>query len=374
MKRMTKKVLVSLLVASIGLVQIDSALARLGDTGGAKKTPQPARALVVNRPAPLPAQSTQRYDTEKAAQPSRVGGGQSLGMQRRDVVERAKQRDQSYGQTSAQGQTNYAGVSEAVRSGQDLPASRHQDSGGYKPGWGTVAGAAAVGGVAGYMLGKEPDRPQVVQAQSPAPVSAVTYPDQDGAQTVGAAPGYGSYKSSGNDTSWIGLILGTLVLLVAGVFFVRKVMGVGAFAGSPGPAKSSHFSMKQAQNAPVFTDVRPQWAQDLYDRALMHFEQIQQANNRGDVGWLNEHLGKDLYPRIKELIDARGGPDDSIFRDIGVDLEDATEEADGVRIVSLRYRGTVVSSGVTEKLDEMWHFVQHPDESVWRLNGIEQVA
>lgn len=399
------KIITVMAAVAMMLGQVSPVYAKLGSPGSGKASSSSSREVTVYKAPAAPAQARTQDrsypSAAQSAQPSpagRIGAGQSLGMQRADVTQRTKDRDRQLSPAftpdarSAQQSGNSVGaaLTPAPAPGAGLAPAQTQANRG--PGWGTVAGAAAAAGVVGYLAGR--DNNDHVVHSAPAPVQpGVAYDDgsRGYAQQAQPAPAtsYGSYAPAQSGGSGWGMLIAAMIILGAGFYFVRRVMDSssgqsGGFssarASDTGPAGSFGASGLSSPKAILpagalgITDVRPQWAQDLYDKANEQFEQIQAANNRGDLAFLSDKLGSDLYPEIKSLIEQRGGPDDASFHDVGADLEDATQEPGGRRLVSIRYRGTTVSHGVAEPLDEMWHYLQAPGQTAWKLNGIEQIA
>ncbi len=230
---------------------------------------------------------------------SRLGGGGAVGMQRNDVAQRLR-----YGSSA----TPMAPVNSA-------PSS-------YRPGWGSVAGAAAAGGVLGYLLGGH--------------------------------GGYGGYGMMGGGGGMGSIVLLLVILFALAWWLMRRQT----------PTVSARATWAQQQQG--YTGMAGSgalgggWSED----PQKIFRELQDINTRGDEVSLRAActpaLAQDLLPNM-------GGAAVQIL-ELQAEVVDQSEG-----VVSVRYRGTVMEAGShPESLDELWNFVRNPGPGrTWLLAGIQ---
>jgi predicted lipid-binding transport protein (Tim44 family) len=241
------------------------------------------------------------------------------------------------------------------------------------PGWGTVAGAAAVGAAAGYMLGDHPSGQAQAPGYAPAPQvnadgsgAGVSRDYQRSAAEVGAP----LQQNSGSGGFGFGSVLMLLLLTGAGFWAFRRYQAAqqggtagGSFKRNDPPAFGA------APSAPALGSNDAA----IEQVALKSFTEMQDANNRGDMAFLRARLDDVLFQQIAADIAARGGPGRTSVVTMKAQVLDVTEQGSR-RLVSIRYTGSIVEGpdAAPEGLDEVWHFVDE-NRGFWKLAGIEQV-
>jgi predicted lipid-binding transport protein (Tim44 family) len=337
-----RKLMVMLLASSMAGLPLASE-ARLG--GGSS-----GRSMSVTRSAPMASSSS-----------SRLGSGGSAGMTRPDVMARARS-------NSAAPAGAYAG---GAPMSPAAPAAAAPRSG---PGWGTVAGAAAVGAAAGYMLGdhNSPQTQGNVGQNNGGLGNSEAGASRD-MQRSAADAGAPLPQEKPSGGFGFGSLLGLLALGGAGLWAFRKYQAGQRpqFASRNEPVSSFKVS-----DAPVFGASAPAAGNAdaaMEQLALKAFNELQDANNRGDLAFLRTRVDDLLFQQLEADITQRGGPGHTTvvaMRPLLLDISDQGSR----RLVSIQYTGTIVEgpNAAPEALDEVWHFV---DESrgFWKLAGIEQV-
>lgn len=228
---------------------------------------------------------------------SRLGGGGAVGMQRNDVAQRLR----------------YGSSATPMTPMNSTPSS-------YRPGWGTVAGAAAAGGVLGYLLGGH--------------------------------GGYGAYGMMGGGGGMGSILLLLLVLFALAWWLMRRQT----------PTLSPRATWEQQQSYAPMTSGHTfaGWSED----PQKIFRELQDINTRCDEVSLRAActpaLAQDLLPNM-------GGAAVQIL-ELQAEVVDQSEG-----VVSVRYRGTVMEAGShPESLDELWNFVRNPGAGrTWLLAGIQ---
>jgi predicted lipid-binding transport protein (Tim44 family) len=295
---------------------------------------------------------------------SRLGSGSSAGMSRPDVMAKARS-------TTPPPAGAYQGsAAAAAPAAAGIPAGAAQRSG---PGWGTVAGAAAVGAAAGYMLGDRPAAPAQAPGYAPqaAPEgsqAAATRDYQRSAAEVGAP----MQQNQGSGGFGFGSVLILLLLTAAGFWAFRRYQAAqsGGAGGTTGAFKRSEASLSGASGGALPAGGNDAAVEQL---ALKSFNEMQDANNRGDMAFLRARLDDVLFQQIEADIHARGGPGRTSVVSMRAQVLDVTEQGSR-RLVSIRYTGSIVEGpdAAPEGLDEVWHFVDE-NRGYWKLAGIEQV-
>lgn len=288
---------------------------------------------------------------------SRLGSGGSAGMTRPDVMERARSNAPAYGSPSA---GSYAGG--APMPSAPAPAPR---SG---PGWGTVAGAAAVGAAAGYMLGDHNSPQTTAQVGNPQIAS-----DNGGGQAAPrelqrSAADAGAPVPQQHNAGGLGTVLGLLLLTGAGFWAFRRYQKAQQGGAAQSGAQTASF---KTSDTPPFGSTAP--TTDIERIALKTFNDLQDANNRGDLSFLKSRMDDLLFQQTEADIRQRGGPGRTQVVSMRAEPVDVTDHGSR-RLVSIRYTGTIVEGpdAPPERLDEVWHFVDE-NRGAWRLTGIEQV-
>ncbi|MBS0510151.1 MAG: hypothetical protein JSR42_03060 [Proteobacteria bacterium] len=288
-----------------------------------------------------------------SASSSRLGGGGSMGMSRPDVMAKARG-------GAADGFD--AGRSGASAPAPSAPAAATARSG---PGWGTVAGAAAAGAAAGYLLGNH----------GAAPANAPAYGGNGGGVAAGGN-GYGVLPQQA-PASGFGFTSLLVLLMMAGTAYwaLRRYQAarrgelarVGTFDAAAQPLE------RRQEPSIGATHALPSAEAATERMALQRFNELQDANNRGDLALLRSRVEEPLLGQIEADIAQRAGPGRTSAVSIQARVIDATDEG-ARRLVSVRYSGLIAegSEAPPEPLDEVWHFIDDR-QGHWRLAGIEQV-
>ncbi|MBS0543168.1 MAG: hypothetical protein JSR40_05445 [Proteobacteria bacterium] len=288
-----------------------------------------------------------------SASSSRLGAGGSMGMSRPDVMAKARG-------GAADGFD--AGRPGAGAPAPTAPAPATARSG---PGWGTVAGAAAAGAAAGYLLGNH----------GAAPANASAYGGNGGGVAAGGN-GYGVLPQQA-PASGFGFTSLLVLLMMAGTAYwaLRRYQaarrGELARVGRLAPAAQP---LERRQEPSIgATQALPSADAATERMALQLFNELQDANNRGDLALLRSRVEEPLLGQIEADIAQRGGPGPTSAVSMQARIIDATDEG-ARRLVSVRYSGLIAEGreAPPEALDEVWHFIDDR-QGHWRLAGIEQV-
>lgn len=290
---------------------------------------------------------------------SRLGNGNSGGMTRPDVMARAR--------------SNTPPPAGAYAGGAPMPSAPPAAAPRSGPGWGTVAGAAAVGAAAGYMMGDH-NSPQT-PAQAPGNASqgnSDSGASRDMQRSASEAGAPVSPEKSSSGGFGFGSLLGLLALGGGGLWAFRK------YQASRHPqfaSRSEPIGSFKASDAPVFGASAPSANADtaIEQLALKAFNELQEANNRGDLTFLRTRVDDLLFQQLEADITQRGGPGHTTVVSMRPQVLDVTDQG-ARRLVSIQYTGTIVEGpdAAPEALDEVWHFVDE-NRGFWKLAGIEQV-
>lgn len=317
---------------------------------------------------------------------SRVGGGNSVGMSRPDVMAQAR------AQTGTGGSRYYGTVgpntaprvpdnSGYSRAPAYIPAPNYAPS---RPGYSgaQVAGAALAGAVVGGLATHALDnnRPDVYVQGAPAPVYAAPSYNNQGYATGGqyAAPTAVQPQTTvvsvpgSNSGSGAGTFLFILFLLaVAGAlayFFL--------FRNNMTQSNTTNYS-------PVTGGADPEAGRDLAIAnelrrdAARFYRDIQSANNRGDKQALTNMTDNAvLLQQFIDDIDGRTEPADTRVLSVCV----VNREVLGFLRDGELYKGSIhfsasIAEGerAPEQVNEVYHFVRNVVGGQWRVAGIEQV-
>lgn len=357
---------VTLLIAALSAAPMVS-YAKLGGSGHA--APSVSRSAAVSAPS------------------ARLGGRQSIGMSRPDVV--AKVRAQDAANAHASQPRNVAGapayVPAAPAAAQRAPEPRAQRSG---PGWETVAGAAVAGAAAGYMLGNHDassaqGHPSSVQgapaaSQQAAAAQALGQYDTASDRSIERSATQAGLAVEAPQDKGIGRGLGVvlvLLLLATGAYFVVTRSRAGtASTGAPGMQKAASYNGSGTSSGGAAPG-RLAGTEDLQAVALEAFGNLQDANNRGDLAFLRAHTTSGMFEALKNIIDQRAGRmEQTSIVTMQAAVVDRIENEDQSITISIHFNGTISENpdAPPEGLSELWHFVDsgHGD---WKLAGIDQV-
>ncbi|CAN5330385.1 hypothetical protein BH10PSE16_BH10PSE16_28600 [soil metagenome] len=339
MKTATRKLTAALTCFALLMGQMPLANARLG-------SPRPAPAGA--RPAPSGAQ----YQS-----PGRLGSGQSVGMQRPQVMQATRT------PAPAAPVRPIAPVQQAAPAPVAPVAPAPGTPGWVKP---ALAGAA-VGALAGYAMSNH-------GAGNGAVNSNGNGNDGNAGFNSNAA---GSALAPASGSSGMGGLTGLLlVLLLAGAAFfiwrkyrsgtlVRSTQGGyggQGFGNAPAfpPAPSLIDSANGSINLPAPAGLAP----------LEAFRSLQDFNSTGN----KEALRRVTTPAMFAELEGSMGSAPLRILVLNASVQDVTEEPHQT-VASVRYTGEV-TEGVNppEPIDEVWHFVlPRSSPAVWQLAGIEQV-
>lgn len=267
----------------------------------------------------------------------RMGGGRSVGTQRNVTAPPAK------APTAQQGQQ--AAPQQQAAPGQPNPAAA------ASPGsrWGGILGGLALGGMLGYLLG---------------------------------GGGLGAF----------GNILMLALLAFAIVFVVRALLArraggmerqePAALAGMHGERMMPPASQPQSQMhggplaAAKMTNVPADFDAAAFLRgARMNFMKLQLANDRGELGEIQEFTTPELFEIIKADVLARAGRQETDIMSVDADLLELTTEG-GNHWASVRFSGMERERPGSEAVgfEEVWNLVKPTNgSSGWLLAGIQQM-
>lgn len=108
--------------------------------------------------------------------------------------------------------------------------------------------------------------------------------------------------------------------------------------------------------------------------ARRFFTELQDLNNQGNLAALRKKTTSDIYGMLAHDIQTRTEGSNTAVVSLNVKILSKDLENDQ-QVMSVRFTGLVSESAnrAPDSIDEVWHFVQEPSESGWRLAGIEQV-
>lgn len=301
--------------------------------------------------------SSSRSYSNSSASPSRAGAGSNTGMQRNNVVNNERQNNQANQQAQPTQQSTQQTAAQQ---------STVQPSTAGKFGMGTVAGAAVAGAAAGYLLNSHNNN-QNYQ----------TGPNGNGASGQFGEPTNG--QPAGSGFPWGSMFM----LLIAGfglMWLYKRSKGFKTVAATmkevlnpqsalpvSTPANSTDNFNAPNYNPPSFNAEN----QAFEAEALKFFIALQEANNRGDIKFMQNYSVGEMQQALISDIQDRTTPSGSIFSLLSAKVIDMTTEGNQ-QIASVRFTGMAgeVNSPL-EPMDEVWHLVRQTGE--WQLAGIEQI-
>ena len=396
------KSIAAVLVAGALAVASVPAAARVG-----APAPAPAKPAPAAKPAAAPAVAP-----AKAATLSRAGGGADSGMKRSNVMAQARAQQPAAAPAPAPARPvpnygNSAGNAYAAAAPAQAPAQQPKQ--GYSGR--QVAGAVAAGAVGGYLLheatrpatppaypqpgyqpgyqaGYQPGyQPGYAPAPAPTPTTAPVAYDQPRYQQpapVQAAPQVVQYAPAPQQSSGLGAF-GWLVILAAlggiGYVLYRKFSGAqtaGVRSTGYAPGGSSSTARSAFSTVPAASSDGSSNAieQDLLNGAGKLFNEVQQANNRGDKAAMARLVDETYVSTLTEGIDSRTEPSDTqvlSLQVIGNRVLGFEREAEQY-VGSVHFQAMISEGGApAETIQEVWHFVRPLDGGSWKLAGIEQV-
>ncbi|MBA4696367.1 MAG: Tim44 domain-containing protein [Legionella sp.] len=177
------------------------------------------------------------------------------------------------------------------------------------------------------------------------------------------------------------LFLGVLVFLFIGVF--RRLMGSSSVrSNQAAPATgqggwdyrreaftNTARSAQQTQ-APLSSSYSSDFNADAFLReAKVKFIRLQEAYDRKNVSDIREFTTPDVFAEIKMQLDEQGMLDNKTeVLSLNAELLDISPDTN---LASVRFTGTVSENGISETLNEVWHFRQYGPHS-WIVCGVQQ--
>lgn len=321
-KKSNKIIIVSALMLSLGMQSMD-VMARAG--GGS------SRSSGFSNHSYSSGSSQSYYNSSQ-----RAGGGGNVGMQRNDVVNAERQ--------------NTAATSNQFNNSQ----TASQQAAPSKIGLGHVAGAAVAGAAVGYMLNSHNNNQGMQQ------------PMQNNGGASGAFDGISNNQPVHSGFPW-----GTIFMLLLGglglMWLYKRSTGLKAIGANMKEALNPAASSSTYQTPSAINIDNPTFQSD----ALNFFNALQDANNRGDIGFMQTYSVGDMQASLIGDIKNRPVASNTRFSMMNAKVIDITNEANQ-SIASVRFTGLVSeANSAFEPMDEVWHLVRQTGE--WQLAGIEQV-
>ncbi len=294
------------------------------------------------------------------ADAARIGKGKSSGMQR-----------------SMKPAPTYQQAAPAAPAMPAQTAPAPQRSG---PGVGTAIAAGAAGAAAGYMLGNAMSDNQTASANSAAEKQAA-----------------GDKTAAESGTGGMGI--GTLLLLALGGFllfrFIRRRQQQQPPLPTPAgmvppnaraPLNPNAFKINPTGSVPV-PPIGGGYAQPaaltrlpdgtevphFVRQAKATFMHLQSMYNPDNVEEVRKYLTPELFEQLRA--DIAGNPETADFPQLDCQVVDASTEADGRIVASVRFSGLVSESVGAPALPfaETWHFIKSDATSQkWVVAGIQQ--
>lgn len=355
--------------------------------------------------------------TSVASSSARIGGGNSVGMSRPNVMQSVRAPSAAPAAPAVQPQRQ---APVATSNYGNSGSSRSSESGKKTPNWVAPAVAGVAGMAAGYAIANAgnnnnhpvqqgyPNAPQGYPAapqgysqpapvyapepqpapvyQQPAPVYQQPAPVYQQPAPVYQQPVQRPVEQAPASSSSVGGFLLLMLLLGAlggaAYWMTRKNKGLSdssSFPGSSGVATSrvsgaqanasseprDRVSLSKTKEANVNV-------QDA-DSRMAFYETLQQLNNQGDLAALEAITTADMFDAIKESIVSRQGASTTTVISVYSQVVDTTYEA-GQTICSISYEAVIrENNGPQEAVNEVWHLVQKEGSTSWKLAGIEQV-
>lgn len=279
----------------------------------------------------------------------RVGGGSNAGMQRADVMNQARTtQPQPAPQPSMSPQATPGGVATQTQ----------QPRQGF--GVGSMVGAAAAGAAVGYLANSAMHDGYNNQPQA----------------TAGANGSYGAPLTPDQPresrSPW-----GFILMLLAGTAAVMGVLMMLSRRREAAERAAASGYMQRTGNvaSPAAATVQDSEKQEFERNALKFFNDLQEANNRGDITHMTQNVAEPLREQLIADIQGRNSPSRTQTMMMKAERIDLTEEADR-SVASVRFRGMMSedANAAPEQIDEVWHFIRNREAgSQWQLAGIEQI-
>ena len=291
--------------------------------------------------------SSSRSMSAPSSAPQRVGSGSNVGMQRPDVMNQAR----------SQNVTPQPGMAPQPVAGP-IPAQPGQQA---RPGFGvgSMVGAAAAGAAVGYLANSAMHNGY---GQNQPMAGTATGNNADPLAANQATAG-----SHGSPWGFILLLLAGTAAIMGGLSWLSRRREANDRAMPTAMARSPISPISGSQ---------PDAEQQAFERnALKFFNDLQEANNRGDVAHIEAFTVEPLRSQLLDDIRGRSAASRTQTMTMKAERIDLTEEA-GRSIASVRFRGMVSEdeNAAPDRIDEVWHFVRERQaDSQWQLAGIEQV-
>lgn len=285
--------------------------------------------------------SNRSYASQPSVAPQRAGGGNDAGMQRPEVMNKARTQES----TAPATQTALQPASPTTTAAQ--PA---------KPGYGvgTVVGAAAAGAAVGYLANS---------AMHDAPLQ-----NQSGGTDSYSNPlGTSNHGNNSSSSPW-----GAILMLLAGA---AAIMGVLMYLSRRREAAEQLTHHRAAQPEVISAPIDDTEKQAFERDALKFFNDLQDANNRGDITYIENNSIDPIRQQLVEDIRHRTTASRTQIMMMKSERIDLTDESNR-SIASVRFRGMVSENenAASDNIDEVWHFVRFNEpNNRWLLAGIEQV-
>jgi len=325
--------------------------------------------------------------------PARVGGGNSVGMARADVMAQARAQSGSnsryYGSVGANSTANSTASNNSGYGYNPSPAygrshydAQPQYSSQPRQGYsGTQMLAAGAGGALAGAL--------VTHALDSNNRNTTTYVQAPGTAYAGGGYNGGQYTAAPatipavvpvaatSSGSGFGTVLFTLLALgglgALAYFLIKK-----ASQGADTPVTQTTMPMTTRNTvADHEADYDLSIARELLRAAPRFYQDIQEANNRGDKDALERMTDNpELLQQLVDSIDSRTEPSRThVLRVDVMGNEVLGFLKDGASYIgSIHYSATVrEGDGAPEEVREVYHFVRNVAGGDWRLAGIEEV-
>ena len=308
-KKSIKIILISTLLLSMGIQSMD-AMARLG--GG-------------SRSSGFSSSSASNHSNS-----ARAGGGNNVGMQRNDVVNSERQNNMPL---SNQPTSNQA-------TSQPTPSQF---------GLGHIAGAAVAGAAVGYMLNSHDNN----------------HPMQNNGGANGSFGAGNSAQPPNSSFPW-----GTILMLLLGglglIWLYKRTTRLQPFVANIKEALNPAPSPSYQTALPIGSD-----SHAFEPEALIFFNALQDANNRGDVEFMKTYSVGEIQKALIDDIENRITPSITKFKFMTAKVLDM-DTKDNESIASVRFTGMVdEGNNAFVPMDEAWHLIRQSGE--WQLAGIEQI-
>lgn len=293
-----------------------------------------ASSVSVSRPATVSAPKP------AAPAPSRIGGGQSAGMTRPDVMQQARQPVPTPAPVApAQRQYSPATPAPVPVTGSTGPSAGSM--------FAATAGGALLGTVVGNAISGPHGSTTVVAGGGGAALPAGVAGPTVVSTGYGAGSGFMSF-------------LGFLLILLGGAALILFAIRMYQRSQKPAASRQPFFSETRFVNEHAAADTTMPF------QPVARFLAIQNLFAQGNRIGLQERLGPDMHQLLDTMPEH---PDTDAKHTLGPVSYEVLDH--GAALISVRYRSLDYSTD-GGPVDEVWHFTRSPAGD-WLLNGIEQV-